>query len=65
MEERKKMPRKEVVKELDKEQRIKKHNNKTKGKAKDIKEIHHKPKMRPKRVSKNQWLKNIEEEYYI
>ncbi|WP_153064096.1 hypothetical protein [Vallitalea guaymasensis] len=66
MEERKEMPRKEVVKELDKEQRIKKHNNKTKGKTKEIKDIHHKPKVKPKRVNKNQWLKNIDDdEYYI
>ncbi|GMQ62454.1 hypothetical protein [Vallitalea maricola] len=60
------MPRKEVVKELDKEQRIKKHNNKTKGKTKETKDIHRKPKVKQKRVNKNQWLKNIDdEEYYI
>ncbi|GMQ57712.1 hypothetical protein AN1V17_21070 [Vallitalea sediminicola] len=61
------MPRKEVVKELDKEQRIKKHNNKSKGKTKEIKDNHHKPKVKPKKVNKSQWLKNIDDddEYYI
>jgi hypothetical protein len=66
MEERKEMPRKEVVKELDKEQRIKKHNDKAKGKTKEIRDIHRKPKLKTKKVNKNQWLKNIDdEEYYI
>lgn len=61
------MPRKEVVKELDKEQRIKKHNSKEKGKMKEHKELaHNKAKLKEKRMNKNQWIKEFDDdEYYI
>ncbi len=55
------MPKKERVKELDKEQRIKRHCAKIRGKTRDNKIIH-KPKDR--RPSKYQWLKNIDDEEY-
>jgi hypothetical protein len=61
------MSRKEVTKELDKEQRIKRHNNKEKGKMKENKQlIHYKSKTKLKRNNKSQWLKEFDEdEYYM
>ncbi|QUI20862.1 hypothetical protein HZI73_00410 [Vallitalea pronyensis] len=55
------MPKKERVKELDKEQRIKKHGAKLKGKARENR-IMEKPKNR--RPYKYQWTKNIDDEEY-
>ena len=66
------MPRKEVVKELDKEQRIKKHNDKKKGEDKEkvgLNALKVKPKA--KRTGKKDFLRDYEsgnfeeDEYYM
>ncbi|MCT4541997.1 MAG: hypothetical protein N4A63_00475 [Vallitalea sp.] len=59
------MHRKEVVKELDKEQRTIRHNNKIRGKTREIKEFTHKTKIKSKKKNKNDWFKIIDEDFYI
>lgn len=54
------MSKKEVLKELDKDQRIKKHNMKKKGEDKD-KETSKIPKVKQvKRVARKNWLRDYE-----
>lgn len=61
------MSRKEVSKELDKEQRIKRHNNKEKGKVKENRQVvHYKSKPKIKKTNKSKWIRELDEdEYYI